>query len=80
LKEDIALVVASSGVAATLLEGGLTAHSIFKLPLNFNSVEDPFCNIVDDPGTCELLKETKVIIWDECTMLNKKAPEAIHKT
>ncbi|KAE9522406.1 hypothetical protein AGLY_017193 [Aphis glycines] len=47
-------------VAATLLEGGRTAHSMFKLPLNLNSVEEPFCNIVDNPGTCELLKETKV--------------------
>lgn len=80
LKGDIALAVASSGVAATLLEGGHTAYSMFKLPLNLNSVEKPFCNIVDNPGTCELLKETKIIIWDECTMLNKKAPEALHKT
>ncbi|KAF0746847.1 ATP-dependent DNA helicase [Aphis craccivora] len=77
LKGDIAVVVASSGVAATLLKGGRTAHSMFKLPLNLNS-EEPFCNIVDNPGTSELLKETKVIIWDECTMPNKKAPEALH--
>jgi len=40
LKGDIALAVASSGVAATLLEGH-TAHSMFKLPLNFDSVEEP---------------------------------------
>jgi len=80
LKGDIALAVASSGVAATLLEGGRTAHSMFSLPLNFNSVEESFCNIIDNPGTCELLKETKVIFWDGYTMLNKKAPEALHKT
>ncbi|XP_071642973.1 uncharacterized protein [Temnothorax longispinosus] len=30
----IALAVASSGIAATLLEGGRTAHAAFKLPLN----------------------------------------------
>ena len=30
----IALAVASSGIAATLLDGGRTAHSAFKLPLN----------------------------------------------
>jgi len=29
-----ALAVASSGIAATLLSGGITAHSTFKLPLN----------------------------------------------
>ena len=30
----VALAVASSGIAATLLSGGRTAHSTFKLPLN----------------------------------------------
>lgn len=29
----IALAIASSGIAATLLEGGRTAHSALKLPL-----------------------------------------------
>ncbi|KAL4082718.1 hypothetical protein QTP88_029651 [Uroleucon formosanum] len=31
---DIALALASSGIAATLLDGGRTAHSALKLPLN----------------------------------------------
>ncbi|GBP54886.1 hypothetical protein EVAR_11639_1 [Eumeta japonica] len=35
----IALAVASSGVAATLLSGGRTAHSVFKLLLNIASEE-----------------------------------------
>lgn len=30
----IALELASSGIAATLLDGGRTAHSALKLPLN----------------------------------------------
>jgi len=29
---NVALAVASSGLAATLLSGGRTAHSTFKLP------------------------------------------------
>lgn len=37
--KQIALVVASSGIAATLLEGGHTAHSAFKLPLNLAHTE-----------------------------------------
>ncbi|XP_076055107.1 uncharacterized protein LOC143033489 [Oratosquilla oratoria] len=32
---QIALAVVSSGIAATLMPGGKTAHSRFKLPLNF---------------------------------------------
>ena len=43
---DIALAVASSGIAATLLEGGQTAHATFKLPLNLTTSVIPFCNIL----------------------------------
>ncbi|CAF4851971.1 unnamed protein product [Pieris macdunnoughi] len=41
----IALAVASSGIAATLLDGGRTAHSVFKLPLNIQNNPDGVCNI-----------------------------------
>lgn len=36
-QNKIALALASSGIAATLLEGGRTAHSALKLPLNIQS-------------------------------------------
>jgi len=74
------LVVASSEIVSTLLHGGRTAHSDLKLPLNLNRTEEPTCNIIDNPATCILLKKTKVITSDECTMANKKGPEALHKT
>jgi hypothetical protein len=41
----IAFTVAASGIASTLLTGGRTAHSAFKLPLNFAHCETPTCNI-----------------------------------
>ncbi|XP_045455771.1 uncharacterized protein LOC123665525 [Melitaea cinxia] len=42
----IALAVASSGIAATLLKGGRTAHSTFKLPLKICSDDvSSVCNI-----------------------------------
>ncbi|GBO00996.1 hypothetical protein AVEN_106799-1 [Araneus ventricosus] len=44
-KNGIALAVASSGIAATLLDGGRTAHSAFKLPLNIQNNPDAVCNI-----------------------------------
>jgi len=36
MKHVIAMVVTSSGITATLLVGGRTAHSALKLPLNLN--------------------------------------------
>lgn len=39
-RSEIALALASSGAAATLLEGGRTAHSALRLPLNLQAVEE----------------------------------------
>ena len=69
----IALAVASSGIAATLLDGGKTAHSAFKLPLNLMRVETPLCNISKQSNMAQVLKETKLIVWDECTMVGHSA-------
>jgi hypothetical protein len=45
----IALAVAASGIAATHLTGGRTAHSAFKLPLNLAHCETPTCNMKRAP-------------------------------
>ena len=44
-QQKIALAVASSGIAATLLDGGQTAHSAFKLPLDIHNNPNAMCNI-----------------------------------
>lgn len=49
-QDKIAIAVASSGIAATLLDGGRTAHSAFKLPLNLNNNELPTCNMGKKSG------------------------------
>ena len=42
--EGIALTIASSGIAATLLNEGTMAHSRFKISIDINS--DSICNIL----------------------------------
>lgn len=49
-RNEIAVAVASSGIASTLLDGGRTAHSALKLPLNLNQTETPTCNIKKNSG------------------------------
>jgi PIF1-like helicase len=79
-RQEIALALASSGIAATLLDGGRTAYSALKLPLNINSPETPTCNITRNSGMRRLLTQCKLIVWDECTMANKKSIEAMDNT
>jgi len=79
-KNDIALAVALSGIASTLLDGGRTAHSALKLPLNVNHTKTPTCNIGKNSGMAVVLKKSSLIVWDECTMAHKKSLEALDRT
>ena len=79
IQGQIGLAGATSGIAATLLAGGRTAHSIFKLPLNLATNESPICNIGKNTKEAELLRNAKVIMIDECSMLHKRALEAIDR-
>lgn len=79
-ENKIALALASSGIAATLLDGGRTAHSALKLPLNVQIIETPTCNISKTSGTAKLLRVCSLIVWDECTMAHKKNVEALERT
>nr|XP_046472567.1 uncharacterized protein LOC124214346 [Neodiprion pinetum] len=76
----IALAVASSGIAATLLDGGRKAHSVFKLPLNIQNNPDAVCNIKKQSSMATVLKRCKIIIWDECTMAHKHSLEALNRS
>ena len=40
-KGNIVLATASSGIAATLLTGGRTLHSTFKIPLDLYAIDIP---------------------------------------
>lgn len=80
LEQGKTIAVASSGIASTLLEGGRTAHSTFKLPLNFGHTEHPTCNINKKSAIAELLRIVSIIIWDECPMTHKRAFEALNET
>nr|GME04508.1 ATP-dependent DNA helicase pif1-like [Ipomoea batatas] len=75
---DIALATATTGVAASLLPGGRTAHSRFKIPING---DDKFiCNIGKQSAEAALLRECKLIIWDEATMANRRNIENVETT
>jgi ATP-dependent DNA helicase PIF1 len=63
LRSQNKLVVATttSRVAASIMPGGRTAHSHFKIPL---TIEDGcFCNFTKQSGTAKLLWQASLIIW-----------------
>ena len=74
---DVAIAVAWTGIAATLLKGGRTVHSRFKLPIPL--LEHSSCHVKHGSLEADRLISAKVIIWDECTMAPKDALVAIDR-
>jgi ATP-dependent DNA helicase PIF1 len=77
-KGQIVLTVASSGIASLLLPGGRTAHSKFKIPVP--TFENSICDIERNDDRAGLLKQTKLIIWDEAPMAHRFTFEALDAT
>jgi hypothetical protein len=76
-EQNIVLCVASSGIAALLMPGGCTAHSVFKIPIDGLNAES-FCNIPKNSHRADLLRRTVLIIWGEIGM--QHAVEALDRT
>ncbi len=70
--------MASSGIAAQLLQGGRTAHSRLKIPFDLQA--NSTCNIRLGSTEAELLQKAKIILWDECPMCHRHAFEALDRT
>ncbi|CAA7054895.1 unnamed protein product [Microthlaspi erraticum] len=75
---EIVLNVASSGMAALLLDGGRTAHSRFSIPIQVNEISS--CNFTTNSELAQLLLKAKLIIWDEAPMLHKHCFEAVDRS
>ena len=75
---QIALVVASSGNAATLLAGSRMFHSRFKAPLQPDATS--VCSIKGQSTLAEVIHPTKLIIWDEAPMTHHHLLEALDRT
>ena len=76
----IALATASSGIAATLLTGGRTLHSTFKIPLDLHAMDIPICSIKKSTALSRVIQEGKATVVDEAPMTNKLAYEALDRT
>src|SRR6266540_596046 len=78
LQNQIAIAVASSEIAALLLNGGRTAHSRFKIPIPI--IETSTLNISKNSELADLIRMAKLIIWDEALMVHRYIFEAVDRT
>ncbi|GAA0182188.1 hypothetical protein LIER_30333 [Lithospermum erythrorhizon] len=73
----ITLIVASSGIASSGFLGGRTAHSRFKIPID--AQPGVKCQISFQSGEAQLIRSSKIIIWDEAPMVDKTIILALNK-
>ena len=67
--DHIAVATATSGIAASIMPDGRTAHSRFKNPIKIQ--DNSVCNFTRQSGTATLLREASLIIWDEAAMTRR---------
>lgn len=75
---QIVLAVASSGIASLLIEGGRTAHSRFRIPIDIN--ETSTCEIKKGTHLAELICKTSLVVWDEAPLNHRHIFEAVDRT
>ena len=80
-KGQIALCCASSGFAAALYPGGRTAHNLFKIDVvtertSFTKIQ---CTVPINSERADLLRQAKVVIWDEFVASHRENFEAVDK-
>lgn len=74
----IVLAVASSGIASLLIDGGRTAHSRFKIPIDID--EFSCCEIKKNTHLAELICQTSLVVWDEAPMTHRFVFESVDRT
>ncbi|KAK8935753.1 hypothetical protein KSP39_PZI013236 [Platanthera zijinensis] len=74
----IVLATASSGIAATLLPGGTTAHLRFKIPIPVEA--GSFCKFGKLSEMHKLIQHCSAILWDEAPMSHKHVFEAVDRS
>jgi hypothetical protein len=68
--EDLIVVAtATSRIAASIMPGGSTAHSVFKIPIKIT--DGSICKFSKQRDMTDLLRRLALIIWDKVAMTKK---------
>jgi hypothetical protein len=73
----IAVATATSGIAS-IMPGGRTAHSVFKIPIKISY--GSICKFSKQSDTTDLLCRAALIIWDEVAMTKRQYVETLDRS
>ncbi|XP_034236438.1 uncharacterized protein LOC117642399 [Thrips palmi] len=75
----VVLCVASSGIAALNMDGGTTAHNMFRLPLDLKDGTATW-NLTNGSQRAELIRASSLIMFDEAPMMHKHILELLDRS
>ena len=79
-ENKLAIATAYSGIAATLITGGRTVHSTFKVPINAHLHEEATCTIKRGSALAKVIIDCSFLIIDEAPMTHRLVFEAVDRT
>jgi hypothetical protein len=71
----IVVATTMSGIATSIMPGGRTAHSVFKIPSKIS--DGSICKFSKQSDTTDLLCIEALIIWDEVAMTKQQSIEML---
>jgi ATP-dependent DNA helicase PIF1 len=74
----IAVATATSRIAPSIMPGGHTAHSVFKIPIKIS--DGSICKFLKQSDTADLLHRAALIIWDEVAMAKRQSVETLDRS
>jgi hypothetical protein len=74
----IAVATATSRIAISIMPGGCTAHSVFKIPIKIN--DGSICKFSKQSDMVDILHRAALIIWDEVAMTKRQSVEMLDRS
>ena len=74
---EVALAVASTGVAALLMPGGTTTHYRFKIPIPTDA--ESTCKITPSSNAGKVVGAARLVLWDEAVTTHRNGHEAVNR-
>ena len=74
----VVIAMGTTGIAATLLDGGGTIHTKTRAPVDLH--EKSMCNYSDKSGTAELIRQADLVVIDEATIGDRLLYECLDRS
>jgi hypothetical protein len=78
LEGVIAVATATSGIATSIMPGGRTTHSVFKISIKIS--DGSICRFSKQSDTANLFHRAALIIWDEVAMTERQSIEMLDRS